>query len=852
MNTAAPLQNLAAKPQSPGSPARTGLLVQRKCACGTPKSSLTGECAECKSKKFLQAKLTIGASNDPLEQEADRVADSVMRMPRVTGQASAHSARPTIQRKIEPQVGEAEMEIPSIAHEVLQSSGRPLDTAIRTFLEPRFGHDFGRVRVHTDAKAAKSAAMLGARAYTVGQNVVFGAGEYRPGSDSGRHLLSHELTHTIQQHGSAVRLQRSCVSSPCPAALVPVDALFPRYEAAEKCIQTLYASTHPAKPGISLSYNADWLHLTGASPNQKLALGCLRGEETPGAGPNFTAKGLMYPAAPDMWDFLNRTMYEITTPSGAAFRVNKLGAQIALANQLCGPADCGGMQFDRGTWSPPAGCFSLGGDLYFTASNTQGVIVYNMFKDATKELATALVLAALAAALKNFGPKAGAAAVTKIGGKLIPAYAVASLVAVAVLLASGRAEAKLGPGDEEPLVSLFKELEKKGTKVPPEIQEMLDANPELKEKLNKALSKGGDPTAAQEEINKQILDTIAANKDKFTAEELEALLTSTQVAGKALPKGDMTADELKKLAAAVKAGKTGGQGKGGGSAPPLPQAEDAGTDKPKDTVAKSVPSDEDATSPLSQSTRDNLAKAPVPVRDLLKGLLGDGPNAKKLSDAQIQRFLSMMPRSLSATQVLKLLGKRKPAEGETADQILDSLQAILADLDKPAAPKPDAGIPTAPGGKPGDKPDSGVTTAPTSAPAPNATLTTGPTVSGSKKTAPDELIKELAAKAKKTSFTDLQPATYRVTWKPEEVGKPTIGSFISGGLRGKLKDGTGYVGRVEAEVTAASGSDLKLKIKFVTATVMVSADGTVVLQPDRYIGREDSVVLDPPKKGGSK
>jgi hypothetical protein len=690
--------------------------------------------------------------------------------------------------------------------------------------------------------------MLGAEAYTVGHDVVFGAGRYQPDTDRGRYLLSHELTHTIQQGGDAVRIQRSCVATPCPPVLVPVDALFPRYEAAEKCVQNLYASTHPAKPGISLSFNADWLHLTGGSPNERMALGCLRGEETPGAGPNFTAKGLMYAAAPDMWDFLNLTMYEITTMSGATFRVGKLGAQVALANQICGPAACGGLQFDRGTWSPPSGCFGLGGDLYFTARNNQGVIIYTMLKDASKELALALVLAAMAAALKSMGPKAGAAAVGKaVGGKLVPAYAVASLVATAVLLASGRAEAKLGPGDEEPLVSLFKELDKKGTKVPPEIQEMLDANPELKEKLNKALSKGGDPTAAQDEINRQILETIAANKDKFTAEELELLMASTQVAGKALPRGDMTAEELKKLAAAVKAGKTGGEGGGGaGSSPTLPKT---GTDKPPET-SKDSPAGKDASPPLARATRDQLAKAPKPVLDLFNGLLGEGPNAKKITDAHVQRFLGMMPPGLSADQVAKVLAKAKAVQGETADQILDILQAILADLNKPLAPKPDPNVPPKPGEPPAGKPGPSITSGPTATPAPNTTATTGPIVSSSKKTTPEELIKELAAEAKKRSFADLQPSEYRITWTTEEKGKPTVGYLISGGLRGRLQDGTPFVGRIEAEVTKVVGN--KLTIKFVTATPMVTADGTVVYQADHYVGREDTVSLDPPKKGSSK
>ena len=834
-------RSVAQAPVRVATPAQPTVL-QRACACGQHTNG-GGECEQCKKKGQLQRKLAVGASNDPLEHEADRIANQVLAAPAHPVVAGAPLR---IQRFAGQSAGQMDR-APSSVDRVLASSGRPLEPALRQDMEQRFGHDFSQVRVHSGAAAEQSAREINAIAYTVGQNIVFGAGQYRPGSDSGRHLLSHELTHTIQQGGDAVRLQRQCVSSVCPPALVPVDALFPRYDAAEKCIQTLYASSHPAKPGISLSYNAEWQHLTGGSSNEKKALSCLRGEETPGAGPNFTAKGMMYAAAPDIWDFLNTTMYEITTLSGTSFRVGKIGAQIALANRICGPADCGGLQFDRGTWAPAAGCYALGGDLYFKAINDQGVIVYSMYKDATKELALAAVLAAMAAALKAAGPKAGAVAAGKaVGGKLIPAYAIASLAACAVLLASGRAEAKLGPGDEEPLVSLFKELDKKGTKVPPEIQEMLDANPELKEKMNKALGKGGDPSKLQNEINKQILDTIAANKDKFTTEELELLLATTQVAGKALPKADMTADELKKLAAAVKAGKTGGGGPGGGDAPAIPGVTSPAKKEEPDPKTKDAPPGKEATDQVTQPTRDKLAKAPMPVRDLMKGLLGGGPNAKKLTDAQVQRFLSMMPSGLTADQVAKLLEKRKAVEGETADQILDSLQAVLADINKPAAPKPDANVPAKPGDKPADKPGTSVTPTPTPAPAPNVTTTTGPTVSGSKKTAPEDLIKELAAEAKNSSFTDVLPAHYRVTWKPEEKGNPAVGSFISGVLRGRLKNDTTFVGRIEAEVTAVTGSNLK--IKFITATPMVSADGKVVQQPDQYVGREDNLVLDLPNK----
>lgn len=195
MSTAAALQTLAAKAQPLNNSAHAGLLLQRKCACGSPTSSLTGECAECKSKKRLQTKLTIGASNDPQEQEADRVADQVLAVPANT---AVRGAAPHIQRFSGPAGGQADTAPPSV-DSVLASSGRPLEPALRQDMEQRFGHDFSRVRVHTDEKAAESARAVDALAFTVGRDIVFGADKYARSTGRGLKLLAHELTHTIQQ-----------------------------------------------------------------------------------------------------------------------------------------------------------------------------------------------------------------------------------------------------------------------------------------------------------------------------------------------------------------------------------------------------------------------------------------------------------------------------------------------------------------------------------------------------------------------------------------------------------------------------------------------------------------------------
>lgn len=92
-----------------------------------------------------------------------------------------------------------------IVHEVLNSQGQPLDTTTRAFMEPRFGHDFGRVRVHSNSKATESARAVNSLAYTVGQDVVFGEGQFAPGTRAGQKLLAHELAHVVQQSDNGAK-----------------------------------------------------------------------------------------------------------------------------------------------------------------------------------------------------------------------------------------------------------------------------------------------------------------------------------------------------------------------------------------------------------------------------------------------------------------------------------------------------------------------------------------------------------------------------------------------------------------------------------------------------------------------
>ena len=158
----------------------------------------------------IQAKLKIGAVNDPLEHEADRVAEQVMRMP--APGVSAAAAPPQLSCKCAECEEEEKLqrksaapqtagEAPASVHDVLRSPGQALDAATRAFFEPRFGQDFSGVRVHDGTRAAESAHDVNAHGYTVGHSVVFGAGQFAPGTHEGQRLLAHELTHVVQQAG---------------------------------------------------------------------------------------------------------------------------------------------------------------------------------------------------------------------------------------------------------------------------------------------------------------------------------------------------------------------------------------------------------------------------------------------------------------------------------------------------------------------------------------------------------------------------------------------------------------------------------------------------------------------------
>ncbi|QEC78002.1 eCIS core domain-containing protein [Mucilaginibacter ginsenosidivorax] len=166
----------------------------------------------------IQRKLAVGETSDPMEYQADDMADKVMRMP----------VRPLVQRnagdkndeniKRKPLTGQITPFIqakgdaggvagPAVTNgiQATQGGGKPMDGSTKSFMESRFGNDFSNVRIHTGDYAAQMSKELNAHAFTVGNDIYFNSGKYAPDASGGKHLLAHELTHVVQQSGSIGR-----------------------------------------------------------------------------------------------------------------------------------------------------------------------------------------------------------------------------------------------------------------------------------------------------------------------------------------------------------------------------------------------------------------------------------------------------------------------------------------------------------------------------------------------------------------------------------------------------------------------------------------------------------------------
>ena len=182
---------------------------------------------------LIQAKLRIGPANDRYEQEADRVAAQVTRLPDEVAVVQRRAITPAHELA----------EAPALVHHTLRLPGRPLAPGVRAAMESQFGRDLSHIRVHTGELAATSAQAIGSRAYTLGSHIVFNSGEYRPQTSAGRWLLAHELAHTMQQGApafeSSALIQRQEEPGSGPGAPITARSIFPYEQGSQVTLNRL-------------------------------------------------------------------------------------------------------------------------------------------------------------------------------------------------------------------------------------------------------------------------------------------------------------------------------------------------------------------------------------------------------------------------------------------------------------------------------------------------------------------------------------------------------------------------------------------------------------------------------------
>lgn len=230
--------------------------LQRKPAQGASQHAGASPADRARVPRYLHAGFDISQPGDACEQDANRVADSILRMPDATGRQpcaacaagepcancapqAAHSIRRSTGTAAHAPAAPAAVNLPGHI-----GSGQPLDHASRAFFEPRFGRDFSTVQVHAGPAAAQSAHDLSAHAYTLGRDIVFGEGRFAPSTPSGRQLLAHELAHVVQQsdggrHRGMTALPLIArdaypIAAPMPGALPPSGSPPPMPQAPAK------------------------------------------------------------------------------------------------------------------------------------------------------------------------------------------------------------------------------------------------------------------------------------------------------------------------------------------------------------------------------------------------------------------------------------------------------------------------------------------------------------------------------------------------------------------------------------------------------------------------------------------
>ncbi|WP_437941892.1 eCIS core domain-containing protein [Sorangium sp. So ce341] len=503
-----------------------------------------------------QRKALLGAPGDRLERQADDIADSVVRSSAptavsspcaaaaaskasATGAAAGCGASQRVQRKCTTCGGveAAAAASGTTVHAAPPSSGAPLAAGVRARFEASFGFDFSRVRLHSGGQGAASATALGARAYTVGHDIVFGPGESAD-ADGGR-LLAHELAHVVQQSSGLEghTLPSGQWLSPAPAG----RAQFQLLPAEERVLCTVICACNRVSVGKDVCATAA-LTAAGAALNHVSTLKAqINYDMTQTPPAPIMSRSDPRRVTPSHWPPGQIHQIPNFRPGTGMVRRPDVVAVIDPTAEPRAPniRAVVDIKFPPDTWRPGQR------EAYQQIAGTAPVLERGPSDcdcrrdDDTDGEPVRVPVELIVTLLSLAGLKAMLDKLRGLGGRLLGgaaaranyAYVAAALVATAVLLTSEDAQAEINIAEgEDPILALLRFMSSSGVAPPEELRAALDADPALRERVREAMRRG-DRSGASRELNRAAMRMLSAHVNEFSREELETLLTMPSAGG---------------------------------------------------------------------------------------------------------------------------------------------------------------------------------------------------------------------------------------------------------------------------------------------------------------------------------
>lgn len=612
---------------------------------------------------------------------------------------------------------------PPLVADVLRSAGHPLDGATRSRMEHRFSHDFGRVRVHTDERAAKSARAVGALAYTVGSDVVLGTDRYTHGSSDGERVLAHELAHVVQQENAAGFVRQAT------ALHIGADA------------DALEREAHAASERVAAGRGVRIAGRVSAAGMQRQAFGPFLTNKAAG-GCGICYRGDVRAAGTDVHEQIQNlmtVMYRpfmisnavITTPNspyilkagtpdlllitetgvkvGEIKPANKEGylegaakieIYLRLLEQKFGKIP--GFTVQPLDVDPPRP-FPFFEEASLTCTQmvwvsrpVRGVYAYLCVppfsalrrvcrcrgdrepvpvpvprrqeseadaKERARRRQTAEPDIAVPPELVPVGLAALLAAAAAWFARKAPGRLLAlAMVFTALVLVANGAEASVGLHGDDAFEAMAKLAARRGTPIPDDLKEAVKRDPALRRILDEAAA-SGDATEAQRRLGEQLTRTVLENRDAFTDEELRELLRVTEEHREVISDSAPTVEALQRsLDARPPNAVPPAAAGGGGAGPPAP--------------APGRP-------PQQPAATDVGPQLTGPARRLFETLTGPGSKGPRLGEAklaELRRIITEVEPPLTDAEAEILIPRITSAEGRTADEVLDSVRRGIGSL----------------------------------------------------------------------------------------------------------------------------------------------------------------------------